>query len=59
MIRQAIAVWASTPAPPYSVGGFDVNEANALEQILVDVDQILNYMKDAWFYSGDLYVAEV
>jgi hypothetical protein len=58
MIRQAIAVWASTPETPYSVGGFDVNEANALEQILVDVDQVLNYIKDAWFFSGDLYSAE-
>ena len=58
MIRQAIAVWASTPETPYSVGGFDVNEANALEQILVDVDQILNYIKDAWFYAGDIYLGE-
>ena len=58
MIRQAIAVWASTPEAPDSVVGFDVNEANALEQILVDVDQILNYIKDAWFFSGDLYSAE-
>ena len=58
MIRQAIAVWASTPAAPDSVVGFDANEANALERILVDVDQILNYIKDAWFFSGDLYSAE-
>lgn len=58
MIRGAIAIWASTPETPYSVGGFDVNEANALEQILADVDQILNYIRDAWFFSGDLYSSE-
>ena len=58
-IRNAITVWASTPEAPVSVVGFDVNKANALEQILVDVDQILNYVKDAWFFSGDLYSAEV
>ena len=58
-IRQAIAVWESTPEAPDSVVGFDVNTANALERILVDVDQILNYMKDAWFFSGDLYSSEV
>jgi hypothetical protein len=58
-IRQAIAVWASTPEAPDSVVGFDVTKANALEQILVDVDQILNYMQDAWFFADDLYLGEV
>ena len=59
VIRQAIAVWANTPEVPDTVVGFDVNQANALEQILVDVDQILNYIKDAWFFSGDLILGEV
>ena len=59
MIRRAIAVWANTPEVPDSMVGFDVNKANALEQILVDVDQILNYMQDAWFFAGDLYLGEV
>ena len=58
-IRNAIAVWASTPNAPTSMVGFDYNKANALEQILVDVDQILNLIKGAWFFSGDLYSAEV
>lgn len=58
-IRGAISVWVTTPEVPNSAVGFDVNKANALEQILVDVDQLLNYMKDAWFFSGDLYLGEV
>lgn len=58
-IRNAIAVWASTPEAPTDMIGFDIFKANALEQILVDVDQILNLVKDAWFFSGDLYSAEV
>lgn len=58
-LRKAIAVWESTPNAPNNAEGFDANQANALEQILVDVDQVLNYMKDAWFFSGDLYSAEV
>ena len=58
-LREAIAVWTHTPYAPTNVAGFDYNKANALEQILVDIDQILNLMKDAWFYSGDLYLAEV
>lgn len=57
-LRQAIAVWPSTPVVPGGAGKFGANEANALEQILVDVDQILTYISAAWFYSGDLYLAD-
>jgi hypothetical protein len=58
VIRTALPVWKTTPNAPTGVSGFDVNKANDLEQILLDVEQILNYMKDAWFYSGDLYSSE-
>lgn len=58
-LRNAIAVWASTPEAPNGVAGFDYSKANALEQILVDVDRILTHISQAWFYSGDLYLAEV
>ena len=58
-LRRAIAVWASTPNAPSGVDGFGVKEANALEQILVDVDLVLTRISQAWFYSGDLYAAEV
>ena len=59
MLRDAITVWESTPEAPNSATGFDVNKANALEQILVDIDQILYHIADSWFYSGDIYLAEV
>lgn len=59
MLRNAITVWGSTPAAPDGVNGFDVDKANALEQILVDVDQILNHIQASWFYSGDLFSGEV
>lgn len=58
-LRGAIAVWASTPVAPANVDRFGANEANALEQILVDVDLVLTRISQAWFYSGDLYSAEV
>ena len=57
-LRRAIAVWASTPLAP-SMVNFGANEANDLEQILVDVDLVLTRISQAWFYSGDLYSAEV
>ena len=58
-IRSAITVFRTTPTAPDSMVGFDVNKANALEQILVDVDQILNKIQAAWFFLGDLYAEEV
>ena len=57
-IRSLVPVFATTPKAPNSVSGFDIYKANALEQILLDVEQILNLIRDAWFYSGDLYLAE-
>jgi hypothetical protein len=58
-LREAITVWASTPNAPGSIDGFGANEANALEQILIDVDHVLTQISKAWFYLGDLYSAEV
>lgn len=58
-LRRAVSVWESTPNAPSSINGFGANEANALEQILVDVDLVLTRISQAWFYSGDLYSAEV
>ena len=58
-LRAAISVWANTPETPNSINGFDVGKANALEQVLVDVNRVLDHMANAWFYSGDLYMAEV
>lgn len=58
-LRDAIAVWGNTPEAPTTAVAFDYIKANALEQILVDVDQALTKISQAWFYSGDLYSAEV
>ena len=59
LLRNAISVWASTPLAPNSINDFGVSEANALEQILVDVDLVLTRISQAWFYSNDLYSSEV
>ena len=59
LLRNAISVWASTPVAPNSINDFGAAEANALEQILIDVDLVLTRISQAWFYSGDFYSAEV
>lgn len=58
-LRGAIAVMASTPPTPDSANNLTWKEANDIEKILVDVDELLTRMAAAWFYSGDLYAGEV
>ena len=58
-LRGAIAVMDSMPPTPDSASGLTWREANDIEQILLDVDELLTRMAAAWFYSGDLYAGEV
>nr|DAM89652.1 MAG TPA: hypothetical protein [Caudoviricetes sp.] len=58
-LRGAISVMASTPPTPDSASGLTWQEANDIEKILTDVDELLTRMAAAWFYSGDLYAGEV
>lgn len=58
-LRGAIAVMSSTPPTPDSASGLTWKEANDIEKILLDVDELLTRMAAAWFYSGDLYAGEV
>lgn len=59
IIREALAQFPTTPAPPTSPNSLDYAAANAIEQILVDVDALITLMVKAFFYSGDLYAGEV
>lgn len=58
-LRGAIAVMDSTPPTPESASGLTWQEANNIEQILLDVDELLTRMAAAWFYSGDLFSGEL
>ena len=58
-IRSAFATLSTTPPAPSTIKGFTYKEANAIEQILIDVDQLLENMMSAWFFSGDLFSGEV
>ena len=55
-LRSVLSVWETTPETPNSIAGFDVNRANALEQILKDIDQILNHIQVAREKPGGLYM---
>lgn len=58
-LRGSIAVMASTPPTPDSASGLTWREANDIERILLDVDELLTRIAAAWFYSGELYAGEV
>lgn len=58
-IRAVLAVLPTTPAVPGDMIKLTHQEANAIEQILVDVDTLISNMELAWYYCGDLYAGEV
>lgn len=58
-LRAALTVAASTPEVPEDMERLTWQEANDIEQILLDVDELLTRMAAAWFYSGELYAGEV
>ena len=58
-LRAALTVAAGTPEVPEDMDRLTWKEANDIEKILVDVDELLTRMAAAWFYSGDLYAGEV
>lgn len=58
-IRSALTTFQTTPEAPTTERKLDFQAANALEQILVDVDDLITRMISAYFYSGDLYSGDV
>nr|DAT44254.1 MAG TPA: hypothetical protein [Caudoviricetes sp.] len=58
-LRAALTVAAGTPEVPEDMERLTWQEANDIEQILVDVDELLTRMAAAWFYSGEIYAGEV
>lgn len=58
-IREALALFSSTPAAPKNVGALSIQEANDIEQIALDIHQLIQNMIAAYYYCGDLYGGEV
>lgn len=57
-LRETIAMTEDTPEAPKSMDRLGYVTANAIEQILLDLDTFILNMTQAWFYSGDLYAGE-
>lgn len=58
-LRGALTVWETTPSVPADMSGLTQQEANDIEIILDIVEQLINNMAAAWFFSGDVYSGEV
>ena len=57
--RSVFSVMKSTPSVPKDAVGLMVQEANNIEKILVDVNELLMKSTQVWFYSGELFAGEV
>ena len=58
-LRGVVAVFEETPETPADMQLLTWTEANDIEKILVDINQLLINMAAAWFYSGEVYSGEV
>lgn len=58
-IRKALVLFATTPEVPTGARPFDAQEANDIEKILVDVEDMVERTMASWYYCGDLYAGEV
>lgn len=58
-IRAAMSQKATTPETPEDVGSLDFEGANAIERILLDIEELINKMLAARYYVGELYSGEI
>lgn len=58
-LRTIFIMPESTPQVPSDMQKFTYQEANNIEQILLDVDYLITEMVNAWFYSGEIQCGEV
>lgn len=58
VLRAVISVLPTTPDTPDSLTPMDYVKANALEQILKDVDRLLTNASQCWYFSGELFSGE-
>ena len=58
-IRTALAAFQSTPKVPASMHNLTYEAANAIEQILADVETLANNMASIYAYGGEIYGGEI
>lgn len=51
-LRSVLTLWPSTPAVPPDMEDLTTDEANAIEQILVDLDAVITSMQQVYLRAG-------
>lgn len=58
-IRSAMVQKTTTPRTPDNTGSLDIQGANAIESILLDIEELINKMLAARNFCGELYCGEI
>ena len=58
-LREALVLFATTPPLPGDARPFNAQEANNIEKILLDIEDMVQRTIDGYFFSDDLYSGEV
>lgn len=58
-VRDALTLFATTPPAPTDTGALNIEEANNIEKILIDVETLINNMIAAQYYSNDIFAGEI
>lgn len=58
-IRSALALFETTPPAPTDTGALNIEEANNIEKILIDVETLINNMLSARLFCNDIFAGEI
>ena len=59
LLRSMLPLYATTPAAPTTSKRLDYLAANAIEQILSDLDRQITAINQSWYYAGDVFTGEI
>ena len=59
LLRSILPMYSTTPQAPTTKKKMDYLAANAIEQILTDIDLRINGIKRAWHYASDIFTGEI
>lgn len=58
-VREAMSQKTTTPPTPEDTGSLDYIGANAIESILLDIEELITKMRAARYFFGDLFCGEM
>lgn len=59
LLRSILPMYSTTPQAPTTRKKMDYLAANAVEQILADIDRRIQGIKQAWYYADDVFTGEI